>query len=132
MDFIEGEKITEKEKIKEMGFDPKLVGKALVDIFSDMIFKHGFVHCDAHPGNILVRKNPRSPKDFQIVLLDHGLYRSFSQEFITDFSNLWLSLIKQDSKGLKKSAEKLNVSDHLEYLPIIFLMRSSASQKKIG
>ena len=115
-----------------MGFNPKVVGKTLVNIFSDMIFKYGFVHCDAHPGNILVRKNPRSPKDFQIVLLDHGLYRSFSQEFITNFSELWLSLIKQDSKSLKKSAAKLNVSEHLEYLPIIFLMRSSASKKKLG
>ena len=30
MDFIEGEKITEQEKIKAMGFDTKLVGKTLV------------------------------------------------------------------------------------------------------
>lgn len=86
MDFIEGEKITEQKKIQEMGFNTKLVGKTLVEIFSDMIFKHGFVHCDAHPGNILVRKNPRDPKSFQIVLLDHGLYRSFSQDFIQNFS----------------------------------------------
>lgn len=44
-----------------------------------MIFKHGFVHCDAHPGNILIRKHPRGydPKQhYQIVLLDHGLYRN--------------------------------------------------------
>lgn len=44
-----------------------------------MIFKHGFVHCDAHPGNIMIRKkpkrNPNQPNDYQIVLLDHGLYR---------------------------------------------------------
>lgn len=45
-----------------------------------MIFKFGFVHCDAHPGNILVRRKPKSnPLDYQIVLLDHGLYRSLSK-----------------------------------------------------
>ena len=46
-----------------------------------MIFKHGFVHCDAHPGNILIRQHPRGydPKlHYQIVLLDHGLYRNLS------------------------------------------------------
>jgi len=28
--------------------------------FSEMIFQYGFVHCDPHPGNILVRKNPNN------------------------------------------------------------------------
>ena len=37
-----------------------------------MIFKHGYVHCDPHPGNVLVRKNERG--ETEIVLLDHGLY----------------------------------------------------------
>jgi aarF domain-containing kinase len=114
-----------------MGFDTKEVGRALVRIFADMIFKHGFVHCDAHPGNILVRRKPRS-KDFQIILLDHGLYRSLTQEFITDFSHLWISLIKQDKKALEASAKKLNIERHLNYLPIIFLLRTVKSSKKLG
>jgi aarF domain-containing kinase len=45
-----------------------------------MIFKYGFVHCDAHPGNIFIRRKPKSrnnnSEDYQIVLLDHGLYRT--------------------------------------------------------
>lgn len=53
----------------------------MVKIFADMIFKFGFVHCDAHPGNILVRKKPKA-RDYQIVLLDHGLYRSLDKQFI--------------------------------------------------
>ena len=40
-------------------------------MYADMIFKHGYVHCDPHPGNVLVRKN--KGRD-EIVLLDHGLY----------------------------------------------------------
>lgn len=30
------------------------VGKALVDLFAEMIFIQGFVHGDPHPGNILI------------------------------------------------------------------------------
>ena len=97
MDYIEGAKITEVDKIKKMGFDTKEVGKTLINIFADMIFKHGFVHCDAHPGNIIVRRKPRS-RDFQIVLLDHGLYRTLDPEFIKNFSHLWTGLIKQDRR----------------------------------
>lgn len=49
-------------------------------IFSRMIFSHGFVHCDPHPGNVLINpvastNNNEKNQEFQIVLLDHGLYQ---------------------------------------------------------
>ncbi len=46
------------------------------EAFVHDIFVHGFVHCDAHPGNIMVRPNPKDPKNPQIVLLDHGFYET--------------------------------------------------------
>ena len=42
-------------------------------MYADMIFKFGYVHCDPHPGNVLVRKDTATGRP-QIVLLDHGLY----------------------------------------------------------
>lgn len=98
MEFMRGCKINEKEKITKMGFDPKQVAKDLVTIFGQMIFKFGHIYCDAHPGNILVRKNPYNGEP-QIVLLDHGLYREVSDEFRINFSKLWLSLITFDKDG---------------------------------
>lgn len=50
------------------------VSRHLGKIYSEMIFVNGFVHCDPHPGNVLVRKCPKSNKT-EIVLLDHGLYQ---------------------------------------------------------
>ena len=38
-----------------------------------MIFVNGYVHCDPHPGNILVRRSPM--RGVEIVFLDHGLYQ---------------------------------------------------------
>ena len=38
-----------------------------------MIFVNGYIHCDPHPGNILVRKNENG--EAEIVMLDHGLYQ---------------------------------------------------------
>ncbi len=45
----------------------------LGQLFSEMIFQQGFVHCDPHPGNILVRCGSNTGK-LEIVMLDHGLY----------------------------------------------------------
>lgn len=56
MEFIDGIKINQRDKLIEAGIDTKKVADNLVDIFTTMIFKYGFVHCDAHPGNILIRK----------------------------------------------------------------------------
>jgi aarF domain-containing kinase len=74
MEFIEGVKINDIPGLEREFGDPKKPSQILIDIFARMIFNHGHVHCDAHPGNILVRHNPDNPKDPQIVLLDHGFY----------------------------------------------------------
>lgn len=47
-----------------------------------MIFTHGFVHSDPHPGNVLINPKPnkkidKNSNDFEIVLIDHGLYQVF-------------------------------------------------------
>lgn len=50
------------------------ISRHLGKVYSEMIFVNGFVHCDPHPGNVLVRKRPDTGKA-EIVLLDHGLYQ---------------------------------------------------------
>jgi len=46
-----------------------------------MIFVSGHVHCDAHPGNIIVREDPKQKGQPQVVLLDHGFYCEMTEEF---------------------------------------------------
>ena len=58
----------------KLGLHPPDVLRALSAVYSDSIFLHGFVHCDPHGGNVLVRVQPGTNKP-QIVMLDHGLYR---------------------------------------------------------
>jgi aarF domain-containing kinase len=62
MEYIQGIKINELEKLKEQFGDAQRPSQILIEIFAKMIFYHGHVHCDAHPGNILVRPNPSDPK----------------------------------------------------------------------
>ena len=58
MEYVEGSKINDLDRLKELYGDPKKATNILVDVFAKMIFVHGHVHCDAHPGNILVRPHP--------------------------------------------------------------------------
>ena len=60
MEYIDGIKIDETEALKEKYGDAKKCSDILLDVFAKMIFVDGHIHCDAHPGNILVRNNPKS------------------------------------------------------------------------
>jgi len=51
-------------------------------LYSEMIFVQGYIHCDPHPGNLLVRP---STAGTEIVLLDHGLYQVHCYVFISHF-----------------------------------------------
>lgn len=52
---------------------------------------------------MLVRK-AKNNLGHDIVLLDHGLYRTVDKEFVKSFSGLWLSLIESSAKGVRKYA----------------------------
>lgn len=55
MEFVDGFGITDMAEYKRRGIDPRAVSEALSTAFSEMVYEHGFVHCDPHAGNILVR-----------------------------------------------------------------------------
>ena len=89
MEFIQGTKVDDVESLRAQGFDPALVGREVTKIFGEMVFCHGFVHCDPHPGNMLVtprrsagaawqRGRGAGAREFDVVVLDHGLYREIS------------------------------------------------------
>lgn len=71
MELMDGEEITNVDYIKREKINPNLVTDRLSKVFSEMIFVNGYVHCDPHPGNILVKATSKGP---ELILLDHGLY----------------------------------------------------------
>ena len=65
----------------------------MVQLFSAQIFSWGWVHCDPHPGNVIIRPHPSKPDRPQLVLLDHGLYVRASDTFRKQYATLWRGLI---------------------------------------
>ena len=76
-----------------------------------MIFDEGYVHCDPHPGNVLVDRQQGG--NTQIVLLDHGLYTQLSNKFRYDYADFWLAIINRDVEAIKTAADNLGVGMHI-------------------
>lgn len=96
MEYIQGARVDDLAYLAKERIDRNKVALELARIFGRMVFVHGWFHADPHPGNLLIRRAPkqsRSPYNFEIVLLDHGLYFDLEDELRIDYSNLWLSLI---------------------------------------
>ncbi|KAI9591386.1 ABC1 family-domain-containing protein [Syncephalis fuscata] len=110
MEFIEGSYIDDREFLRQHCVDVNDVSSELSRIFSDMIFKYGWVHCDPHPGNILIR--PRKKKNlfdrnYDLVLLDHGLYKSLPRQLQTDYAHLWRSILERNEKDMRTYALRI-------------------------
>ncbi|KAA8547660.1 hypothetical protein F0562_004089 [Nyssa sinensis] len=130
MQFCRGHKVDDLEFLKEMGINPIKVAKALVEMFAEMIFVHGFVHGDPHPGNILV--SPEGPNGFSLVLLDHGIYKELDEGFRLDYCQLWKALILLDYNKIQHLGERFGVGKYSRYFPVIFIGRTIDSKSVLG
>ncbi|KIJ18754.1 hypothetical protein PAXINDRAFT_110361 [Paxillus involutus ATCC 200175] len=100
MEYIQGARVDDLGYLAAQGIDRNTVALELTRVFNQMVFVNGWFHADPHPGNLLIRRAPphsRSPYNFEIVLLDHGLYFDLDPELRINYSKLWLSLIESAS-----------------------------------
>lgn len=57
MEFIDGIKITDKEKLKEAGLLPQKIDENLVNLYLKQVVDFGFFHADPHSGNIFIYRS---------------------------------------------------------------------------
>ncbi|TNM95951.1 aarF domain-containing protein kinase 1 isoform X2 [Takifugu rubripes] len=126
MEFADGGQVNDKNYMQKHGINVNEVSENLGKLYSEMIFVHGFVHCDPHPGNVLVQKCPYSQKS-QIVLLDHGLYQVLHAEFRLDYCRLWQALIRGDMSGVERYSRRLGAGDLYPLFACVLTARSWTS-----
>lgn len=126
MEWIDGTKLLDTETIRA-NFDARRVLTTLFDAFGDMVFKHGFVHCDLHAANVLVRPLPLSreasatlwwqgwwgakARDHQVVLLDFGLALPETERFRMEYALLFKSLFTHDNNTLRQVVQSWGIGD---------------------
>ena len=97
-------------------FDLAAVSRTISKVFNEQIFRHGFVHCDPHEANILIRPHPRYKNKPQVVLLDHGLYRNLDDSFRRNYCRLWQALVLGDESKIKKVKKIFNEKKRNRYI----------------
>ncbi|PGH30990.1 Atypical/ABC1 protein kinase [[Emmonsia] crescens] len=81
-----------------LGLSLKEVMETMVDLFSAQMFLWGWLHCDPHPGNVLVRRRPSGKAE--LVLIDHGLYIHMEPKFRHEYARFWKALLTFDNATL--------------------------------
>ncbi|KAM0023562.1 putative ABC-type Cd(2+) transporter [Helianthus debilis subsp. tardiflorus] len=119
MEFVEGPQVNDLNSIQKLGINPHDIARLVSRTFAEMMFKHGFVHCDPHAANLLVRTLPSSKSGIfgrrkpQLVLLDHGLYKQLDVSMRTNYAALWKALVLADAKGIKENCMKFGAGEEL-------------------
>ena len=123
MEYCPGCRVDNAKQLDVWNIDNRQVASGITKIFSEMIFLHGFVHCDPHlvnpfqadiamtffKGNMLLRQSADgdNPQNFEIVLLDHGLYRQYDDTFRLAYASLWKALINFDEQQIRSISQDL-------------------------
>lgn len=117
MAFEEGFNATDLQAMKEAGLDRKDVAKLISSVFSSQIFAgigdpdSGWVHCDPHPANVLIRRKAGKKNKPEVVLVDHGLYRHLEEGFRIHYAHLWKAFLLADLDGIRESCRNLGVDE---------------------
>eukprot|EP00127_Corallochytrium_limacisporum_P004931 Clim_evm5s195 gene=Clim_evmTU5s195 len=131
MEFIHAVKITDIEGILGLQTRTQNIARILAEVFAEMIYCHGFMHSDPHPGNLLVRRHPEFGNP-QLVLLDHGLYRELEESFRYHYCRLWKALMTMDEDLLKESATHLGAGEYYDLFPLLLTYRRWGTKATFG
>ncbi|WP_103669759.1 AarF/ABC1/UbiB kinase family protein [Pseudanabaena sp. BC1403] len=101
MEWIEGIKLTNVQKVKEAGFDSRRIIEVGVQCSLRQLLDYGYFHADPHPGNLLVMG------DGNLAYLDFGMMSQVSAEQRFGLIEAIVHLVNRDFTALSKDYVRL-------------------------
>lgn len=92
-----------------LGLNESAVMETMIDLFCAQMFLFGWLHCDPHPGNILIRRRENGSPE--LILLDHGLYVTTTSEFRRDYATFWKALLTFDNTTIARIASSWGIGN---------------------
>ncbi|HLW42484.1 MAG TPA: AarF/UbiB family protein [Flavobacterium sp.] len=108
MEFIDGFKVNNKEKILETGMQPKNVAQLGVVLFMKMVLEDGFFHADPHPGNVFILQDQR------VCFIDFGSMGQIIKSDMELLEGVIESFLLQDAKKIIRLLKRLALEYHIE------------------
>lgn len=90
MEFVDGVKVTDRERLEQQGLDGDLIARRGADAFLEMVLSHGFFHGDVHPGNLLILPGN------VICLLDYGIVGRLDEALKTFLTDILYAIVNRD------------------------------------
>ena len=120
MEFIDGVKINEVDKLEGVSIDKKKLASILYLSYLKQLMEDGFFHADPHPGNLLVKK------DGTLCYIDFGMVGSISNVMKENMVKLAMSIYLKDASGiveafndlgfLRKKADKSTLTKNVKVI----------------
>ncbi|MFB6083654.1 MAG: ABC1 kinase family protein [Halorientalis sp.] len=105
MEYVEGTKITDVDRLEALGIDRTALVERLFDAYIEMVLEDGVFHADPHPGNLAVQP------DGTIVFYDFGITGTVSERLQEQIFEFYVSIARDDVDGIIDSFVAMGALD---------------------
>lgn len=109
MDFLDGIKVSEPQRLKDIGYDLDELARRGARVFLEMIFRDGFYHADPHPGNFVILPGA------VVGILDCGMVGRLDETMREHIEEMLLAIANRDAVLLTSVITRMgSVPPHLD------------------
>lgn len=105
MEFVEGIKVTDVERMRAAGLDPRTLNELLYRTYFKQLFEDGFFHADPHPGNLLAMRDGR------LTFFDFGMVGRLDAAMQGKMVTAFFHLLDRDVDGIVQDLVDLEFLD---------------------
>jgi len=99
MEYVPGVKISNVKEIRRLGLDPIVLARKSGESFMIQLLRHGYFHCDPHPGNIAVDTRGRGGQG-RLIYYDFGMVDELTPDFRKALVDGFFALYEGDARQI--------------------------------
>jgi len=103
MEFIDGIKLNEIERLHQEGYDTKVLGEKVVNAIFHQILIDGFFHGDPHPGNIVALPGQ------VIAFMDFGMVGRITPEMRSHIASFVIALMRKNTADVVRAITSMGL-----------------------